>query len=276
MASYFEGWYFKHQKAQDTFAVIAGRGNDHAFIQVITQERAYYTKYPLSAYHKSDHLQIADSVFTPDGIFLSIHQKDIDLSGSLRYGRLTPIQGDIMGPFRFFPMQCRHGIVSMNHRITGSVCLNGKDMEFTGGKGYIEGDSGRSFPKSYTWVQCSDFDSDCSIMASAAHIPFACFRFWGCICVVLLDGIEYRLATYNGAKILHRDSRKLVLAQKDLTLRILFSQPGRGYSLAAPVKGKMARNIREVPAAPAYFEFSQGNRILFQEKSLFASYEFVE
>jgi tocopherol cyclase len=59
---------------------------------------------------------------------------------------------------------------------TGRVLLNGRELNFTGGKGYIEGDSGRSFPKSYTWVQCNDFTVECSIMVSVVHIPFASYE----------------------------------------------------------------------------------------------------
>lgn len=275
MSSYFEGWYFKHQKERQTLAVIAGRADDGAFVQIITQDGSYHVSYPLSDYHRGKSLRISDNEFSSEGILLCIHHKNIELNGCLRYDHLTPISKDIMGPFRFFPMQCRHTVISMNHQLTGSIRLNGKDMDFTGGKGYIEGDSGRSFPKSYTWVQCNHFDQDCSMMASAAQIPFGFCRFWGCICVVCIDRTEYRLATYHGAKIQYRDERKLVLTQKDLTLSVLFLQPHDGFSLTAPTKGKMARSIREVPDAPAYFEFRQGDRILFQGKSLSASCEHV-
>lgn len=275
MSNYFEGWYFKHQKAQEMLAVIAGRADDGAFIQVLTREGSYYAGYPLSAYRKRNDLQLADSVFAPDGISLAMRHDGIELTGNLRYAHLTPIRGDIMGPFRFFPMQCRHKVISMHHRLAGSVFLNGTEMEFTGGKGYIEGDAGCSFPQSYTWVQCNDFEKDCSIMASAAQIPFAGRQIWGCICVICLDGVEYRLATYLGARILCRDARQLVLAQGDLILRVMFFKPHAGHLLAAPVAGKMGRRIMETPCAPASFTFSKGNRILLREKSMFASYEYV-
>lgn len=277
MSSFFEGWYFKHQKGPETLALIAGRAREGAFLQVLTQEGACRAEYPLSAYQKGPgRLRIGDSVFTPEGLSLSVHQNGVELSGSLRYGRLTPIRGDIMGPFRFFPMQCRHTVVSMEHPVSGVVLLGGRELDLTGGKGYLEGDSGRSFPKSYTWVQCSAFDRDCSIMASAAHIPFAGTQFWGCICVVLLEGVEYRLATYRGARILRRDAEQLVLAQRDLTLCVRFLEPRQGHLLAAPQRGEMVRGIREAPGAPARFEFRKGGRILFQAESQFASCEYVD
>lgn len=275
MGNYFEGWYFKHQKGPDTLAIIVGRAEDGAFIQVITQEGSYRLRYPISTYHKGKIIRLADNWFARNEICLSVCHKDLRISGHLHYDHLTPISGDIMGPFRFLPMQCRHSIISMDHALTGEICLNGRKIDFTGGKGYIEGDAGRSFPKSYTWVQCNDFVENCSIMASVAHIPFAWSWFWGCICVVLLDGVEYRLATYRGAKIKHRNKRQLLLEQKDLSLKILFLQPHSGYELNAPHRGEMRRSIREVPSAPAYFEFRRKNQILFQGESQFADYEHV-
>ncbi|MEM5769669.1 MAG: tocopherol cyclase family protein [Bacillota bacterium] len=275
MGSYFEGWYFKHQKGPDTLAIIVGRAEDGAFIQVITQEGSYRLRYPISAYHKGKTIKLGDSWFAWDEICLSVCHKDLRISGYLQYDHLTPICGDIMGPFRFLPMQCRHTVISMDHGVTGEICLNGRKIDFTGGKGYIEGDAGRSFPKSYTWVQCNDFAENCSIMASVAHIPFAGSWFWGCICVVWLDGVEYRLATYRGAKIKYRDERQLLIEQKDLSLKIFFLQPHSGYELDAPHRGEMRRSIREVPSAPAYFEFRRGNQVLFQGESPFADYEHV-
>jgi len=45
--AFFEGWYFKHQKGEDTISFIPGinidsKGNRSAFIQVITNRNSYY------------------------------------------------------------------------------------------------------------------------------------------------------------------------------------------------------------------------------------------
>jgi len=201
----FEGWYFKHQASGNSLAIIPGKSLDSAFILVVSNYNSYHIPYPLNEYHKNEnhqvfHLRIGDSIFTHTGIFLNIHHPDLALTGEIAYTNLTPIENDIMGPFRFFPMECRHGVVSMNHNLKGSVILNGEQQDFTSGKGYIESDSGRSFPKWYTWMQCNAFDSDVSIMASVAQIPFYGLHFWGCICVVWLNGREYRLANLYRCK----------------------------------------------------------------------------
>ena len=92
--------------------------------------------------------------FAREGLRLDIHGEGLDLMGELSYKNLTPLRSDIMGPFRFFPMECRHSVVSMNHEVSGNLFLNGESLEFRG-RGYIEGDSGKSFPENYTWIQCN-------------------------------------------------------------------------------------------------------------------------
>ena len=79
------------------------------------------------------------------------------ISGKISYMNLTPLRYDIMGIFKYFPMQCRHGVISMNHSLSGSIVIDGILHDFNGGKGYIEKDSGKSFPQSYLWLQCNDF-----------------------------------------------------------------------------------------------------------------------
>ena len=82
-----------------------------------------------------------------------------------------------MGPFAYFPfMECFHGVLSMKHRVSGSIVVNSKELIFNNGIGYIEKDWGRSFPKRYLWLQCNDFSTEeTSIMVSIADIPFLGF-----------------------------------------------------------------------------------------------------
>ena len=111
-------------------------------------------------------------------------------------------------------------------------------------------------------------------MASVARIPFYGLRFWGCICVVWLNGREYRLATYKGVKI--RDCKKntLTLSQGKYTLGITLAT-WEDQVLPAPQGGKMQRTIRETLSCPARFRFTHGDKCLFDEYSMFASYEYM-
>lgn len=274
----FEGFYFKHQADGMTLALIPGRSRREAFIQVVTNDRAYYLPYAPDAYGIDGVMRVGDSRFSADGIQLSIADRGLTLNGSVRYHGLTPIRGDIMGPFRFFPMECRHTVVSMRHRLEGALVMNGRTLDFTGGTGYIEGDSGRSFPSSYTWAQCNswaDGDSDSSVMVSAARIPFMGLRFWGCIAVVWHKGREYRLATYRGARILERSPRRLAIGQGGMRLTVEVPEHA-GHGLRAPDGGDMCRTIHESPDMRARLVFSRNGAVVFDRVSDHASYEYVQ
>ena len=275
MNNYFEGWYFKHQNENTMLALIPGKSDDNAFIQVITNDTAYNVEYPLSKHENKNPVKIAGNIFDTNGIELNIHSKDIELTGKLSYKKLTPIKNDIMGPFRYFPMECRHSVVSMNHSLYGKLYLNGREIDFNNGTGYIEGDRGTSFPESYTWVQCNSFDEECSVMISVAKIPFAGFKFRGCISVVWYKNKEYRLATYRGVKVLCCSENKLELKQGKYHLIVEIPKYS-GHALNAPNKGKMSRTIHESPLCNARFRFHVDNQLLFDKKSDKASFEFVK
>ncbi|MCL2569059.1 MAG: tocopherol cyclase family protein [Oscillospiraceae bacterium] len=273
MSARFEGWYYKHQAGGKSLAVIPGRARDHAFVQIVTNDDSYYVNYPLAAYHRGDTLRIGENSFSRSGVRLDIDCPEVRLFGEVRYGALTSIRGDIMGPFRYVPMECRHGVISMDHGLAGTLTLNGVRIDFTGGRGYIESDSGRSFPGGYTWVQCNAFGTDCSIMAAVARIPFCGIRFWGHIAVVRLDGREYRLATYNGGRIVRAAPGIVELRRGKYRLSIAVDSH-EGLRLPAPRSGEMTHTIREAISCPAHFRFTEGERVLFEERSKHASYEY--
>lgn len=261
LKEYFKGYYLKHQKGGNTLCLIIGQSGGERFIQVITGE--FSMKIPFTE----------GNYFGVNGVSLQICVSGLSLSGRIRYQELSPIQYDIMGPFRFFPMECRHGIISMNHRLCGKVALNGKSIDFTGGKGYIEMDSGSSFPSSYAWIQANDFPKDISIMAAVATIPFYYCTFPGCICVIMYQGREYRFATYLGVKVLCCTKKRIVLRQGRYQLDIRIHGEG-GMCLHAPIRGSMTRMIRENAACPAEFIFSEGKKQIFHLYSQYASFEF--
>lgn len=258
--TFFQGTYFKHQKGNETLCLIAGQSGSEKFIQVITQNGSWHAPFT------------SGNCFSENGVILDIHTDNLSLTGKITYHNLTPIRYDIMGPFQFFPMECRHGVISMNHSLKGSVALNGKSIDFTGGKGYIEKDSGRSFPSSYTWVQANDFHGKTSIMAAIAAIPVGRLSFRGCICVINHMGREYRLATYLGVKIQRCTKKRIVLKQGKYRLCIRIYQKD-GFSLSAPRNGEMSRKITESASCPASYTLYKGKKQIFHLLSRHTSFE---
>ncbi|MCF0147663.1 MAG: hypothetical protein HUJ77_04610 [Clostridium sp.] len=281
---YFEGWYFKHQSKELSISFIPGinikrNGDKYAFIQIITENKSYNIKYDYKDFSISKDkltIKIKDNIFSLNGIIINIKNKDINIKGQLIYNNITTIKGDIMGPFAHFPfMECFHGVLSLNHTVEGSLFINYEEFKFNEDKGYIEKDWGRSFPDKYLWVQSNYFNNnDLSIMVSIANIPFLGFKFIGCIAIVYYEGKEYRLATYNGVKIISYNEKEVIIRKGKYRLEIEIEEL-HPQKLLAPNSGEMIRTITENIACKARFKFYKGNKLIFNLNSDKTSFEYI-
>lgn len=276
---YFEGWYLKQQNQRETVALIPafhadGAGRASASLQVITGARSYKIDFPAESFHadgKKSFIRLGGSTFSEQGCSLDVRAPDCTMRGRLRFSGLTPPAGDIMGPFRFVPfLECRHSVFSLRHCVNGELNINGKPYRFENGSGYLEGDRGRSFPRRYLWTQCN-WDGN-SLMLSAAEIPYAGTSFTGCTGFLFLNGKEYRIATYCGAKLLSVGNDGISLRQKTLTLNIRLLE-GHGSSLYAPQSGRMARTVRESISCRVHYSCLAEHGTLFDFISEQASFE---
>lgn len=286
MQGFFYGWYMKCQSDMQTLAVIPAihrAGNKcTCSIQIITEDGAWIVSYSGNAFHRTgrsitDGMSIGKNRFGKNGIRLEIREPKLSVKGILRFGPLSPLKYDIMGPFAMVPfLECRHSVRSMRHTVSGMVFINGKKYYFRNACGYWEGDSGRSFPKAYAWTQC--FFEDGSLMLSVADIPIMGLHFIGVIGIVLWHGREYRLATYLGAKAVMIEKGIIRIVQGDMELEArLLDKDGlqrNGRPLKAPTMGDMARTIHENAACLAFYRFRKGKRTIFAFKTNGASFEY--
>lgn len=251
----FEGWYYKQRAGDYMLAFIPGRASDGAFVQMIDPSGTRHFPMPQPEI-RGDTVRIGDCLFSPRGLRVSLP----GVEGVLRYEGLTPLRSDIMGPFAHLPMQCRHGVVSMSHLVSGAVTVDGVTHEFDRASGYCEKDSGRSFPRSYLWLQCNDFPCPVSVMAAVAHIPFLAFSFTGCLAAVTYAGREYRFATYRGVRIEEHAPGSIRLRQGRMLLELAFAPHGGGQELRAPVRGTMTGRIRECRDADLHLTLTDAGR----------------
>lgn len=259
---YFEGWYFKlvDGAAQQALAVIPGvsysedGSSSHAFVQVVPGGGAtHYFTYPIDSFRQSTgagfEIRIGENVFGESGIHLQMHDGIADVSGDLRFGAWSPwpvmaFSPGIMGPFRFVPgMETYHGVLSMDHAVSGALVLNGQRIDFDGGRGYAEKDWGRSFPSSWIWAQSNHFgDVGTSVTLSVARVPWMRGAFVGTIAGLLHDGKLHRFATYTGARLRCIETgpnrAHLILGDRreELEIRLHGSE---ALMLKAPVLGAM-------------------------------------
>ena len=280
--SYFEGWYLKHQAPKgQTLALIPAfhldsGGRRSASLQILSNDESWWLEYPeLQCSRQPFQIQIGPCSFSAQGIGLHIRQDGLSLCGTLRYGPFTAPRSDLMRPFGFFPgMHCSHGIISMRHSLTGTLELNGRQLDFSNGVGYIETDRGRSFPSAYLWTQCVwDGPERGGLMLAVAAVPLPVGGFTGCICSVYVRGREYRLATYRGAKIEKWSSSGAVIRQGKYRLEAELLRERR-QALRAPVEGRMERTIHESLCAEVRYRFWHGKDLLFQHTGPNASFEY--
>ncbi len=296
--NYFEGWYFKNVSAglDNVLSFIPGisltKGDSHAFIQVIdgiTCKTEYIT-YPLDQFSwdkKKFYIRVGESIFTENHIILKIDDEKIKVSGQLYYNNLikypkTLFSPGIMGWYSFVPfMECKHGIVSVNHDITGQVEVDQRQIDFNGGKGYIEKDWGSSFPEAWIWCQANNFsDRNTSFCLSIAKIPWLGRFFTGLISFLYYNKQFYLYSTYNNSEVRdveHADGFvKLTLKNRDSILKISTKQKSAG-ELKAPVLGNMSRKIKESIDSEVSIELSdKSGKLIYTDNSRRAGLEIIE
>jgi len=262
----FEGLYFKQQAHDGVVSVIAALHDKGALVQIVTPHEVLYEAFQ-EGYRSAGGYGIGGSLFSPSGLAIDIPR----CRGVVLFHELTPPRYDIMGPFAALPfMECRHRVVSLRHRAEGSLTVNGREYDLTGGIGYIEGDSGRSFPRRYLWTQC--LFEEGSLMLSVADIPVGHTFFTGVIGFVYMKGSEIRIASYLGAKV-YRADKSVVVRQGDFTFTAeIMSKPAK--KLYAPMKGKMVRTIHEDPVCSARYRLFQDGRALLNLTTDRASFEY--
>ena len=174
--NFFEGWYLKHPVGNYVCAFIPGisiekDGSRKPFIQIINDYGShviFYKAEEFSAREDCFHVEIGNNIFSEKGIEINIddQEKEIRVKGKITYGPFKTLERSsyapsVMGPFSYVNfMECYHGVLSLEHELEGSLEWYGREIDFSGGKGYVEKDWGKSFPKSYIWIQCNVFPTE--------------------------------------------------------------------------------------------------------------------
>ena len=279
---YFEGWYYKLVSAdeQHALAVIPGismgpDGRQQAFVQVMDGKacQAFYHPFPAAQFQPKPgifQVQVGQNHFSKERIVLDLPnlRGEISFHDTQPWPKMLGAPG-IMGWYSFVPfMECNHGVVSLNHSLEGALQLDGQTVDFSGGKGYIEKDWGRSFPRAYVWMQTNHFEGfdRASLMASVAHIPWLNGHFIGFISGFWLDGRLFKFATYTGARktLSIRDERVELNFKGPKTELRIAAQQSRGTSLMSPISGEMTGKIQESLLAEVQVQLLENGRVIFE------------
>lgn len=262
--NYFEGWYFKQvtNDKKKAIAFIVGISTSkprHSFIQIITNKESHYLKFDINDFTYSKEpffIKIKENYFSKEHVILDINNDELALSGLLIFHDLCPLKTNvyrptIMGPFSYIPnMECNHGILSLDHKVNGTININNNRIEFNDGYGYIEKDYGTSFPKYYTWLQsnCPTNSKDACIFVSIADIPIYKTSFRGLISVLKINNKQYFFTSYYLSKVrqYEKDGQELKILLKNMKyyLEIIATYDNDHY-LLAPNQGEMNHVMKE-------------------------------
>lgn len=288
--NFFEGWYFKIVDKNNTykFAFIPGisYGNypchHHSFIQIVngrdtTYDYERFTEKSFRVNNDNFKISIDSNTFSLDGMNLHLRYKNRYIIGDLKFKNIakwpdTTINPGSMGFYNYLSfMECYSQVCILDGDIIGSLNIDGTLVDFTGGKVYVEKNWGKSFPKSWLWIQSNSFEAKkVSVTCSLATIPFPVKSFRGFLIGVSIGNKFYRFTTMNKSKLKLNgigEDIELIVTKKNLRLTLKTSTNKDDFVLCmGPKDGHMIPMVRETLNGRVYMllEDTKTNSIIFE------------
>ena len=294
--NFFEGWYFKIVDKNNLykFAFIPGvaygetSNQHHSFIQIVNcYDISYnYIKFKEKdfTYNNSDfYIDINRNKFSLNNINLNLSyvdertKKNSSIKGTLNFKNNVKWPDNTLNPgsmgfynYLLF-MECYSQVCILNGDIEGSLNIDGKEVDFTGGKVYVEKNWGSSFPKSWLWIQSNSFDNPkISVTCSLATIPFPIKDFRGFLIGVTIDDKFYSFTTINRSKLNLKnigEDIELVTCNKKYKLTLKTTTNKNNFVLCmGPKNGTMVPLVRETLCGKVemILEDIKKNEVLFK------------
>jgi hypothetical protein len=151
-------------------------------------------------------------------------------------------------------------VVSLDHDLHGALSIDGRTVDWDGGRGYIEKDWGAAFPSAWVWMQTNHFSQPgTSLTASIAMIPWIGRTFRGFIVGLWHDRVLYRMATYTGARVEHLEITDTQVAwsmrDRQRRLEIIARRASSGL-LRGPTELDMGVRVPETMRAQVWVRLS--------------------
>lgn len=259
----FEGWFSKIDDPANglMFSVIWGysthRETKHAFIQFQDnlKHESKYVAYPMEELSWTTHpfvLQIGKNRLTEKSMHLELEKDEVRIFGDFSFGALAAIKRsilkpNIMGWLTYFPNECNHSIISMDHTVQGSLTIGEHSWQIRDAHGYMEKDWGTGFPKEYVWAQVNDWEKS-SLAFGYATVPMLGKHAKGFFLVLHHEGKEYRFSSIECSKMFDfqvtQDSFAAIIKKGDYLLHLKAKQ-FNPVMLASPTYGEMKSYIKE-------------------------------
>ena len=224
---FFEGWYFKivDKDNKYKFAFIPGIDLDkkskssYCFIQIVD---GYNLEYNYLSFNVSKfkfnntnfNINITSNIFSLNHLELNLeyinksNNTSRSIKGILRFTNTQKWPDNLINPgsmgfYNYISfMECYSQVCLVNSSIKGSLLIDGKNIDFTGGSIYVEKNWGKSFPTSWIWIQINNFrEKSTSVTCSLGKFPFLITNFTGFLIGVTGKNKFYKFTTMNLSKI---------------------------------------------------------------------------
>jgi tocopherol cyclase len=297
--NFFEGWYFKivDPTEQHVFAFIPGlflgKGTDksHSFIQFVHGSDAYfrYLSFPVDSFHAQKNtfaIEVNSNSFSLRNMSLNIEDPSLKVRGSLSFQNVqtwpdTMLNPGSMGFYNYIPrMQCYSQVCALDMELEGSLLINGDEIDFRGGRGYVEKNWGTAFPYSWIWIQSNNFSSTgTSLTCSLGHIPFLFSSFRGFLIGLTVEGHFYSFTTMNRSRChiqrIGRDVHIEVLNSDHILTMKTVTDPDKFVELHGPRDGRMVPLVQENLLGRVSVELRErSGKVLFTDEGRCAGIEY--
>lgn len=278
---YFEGFYFKLiTEDQLMLILIAGisisKSSEYAFIQVISNKhkKNKIFKFPIEVVSNrkgNDGFLIANNQFNSKNIQVNLEDLmiDITLKRKVEWKR-SLVNPNIMGFLSFIPMvQCKHDILIIDSEIEGVLKTKNNVFRFKKGKGYIEKNWGRSFPKNYLWIHANQFsDKNTSLQFAIAKPKWFLFSPTVYIGYLMFDKISHIGTHRLSLTSVHQSNNsiliKIIKPRKIIQITLKLKLP---VQLLSPEEGEIKSLITEYLNSEVHLTIEK--RKLFKSNTFF-------
>ncbi|QVK17922.1 hypothetical protein KHQ81_13995 [Mycoplasmatota bacterium] len=267
--NFFEGWYYKITDKENKYSfafipgIIKGKilGEGHSFIQVLDgkNHKFYYLKFTkgnFKSQHKPFSIEINNNLFSLKEIRLSHYDERLQVVGSLKIVDVIKWPDSLINPgsmgfynYLWF-MECYSQVCCLDGKLVGKLMINHEEIDFSGGKIYIEKNWGSNFPENYIWVQANNFfDENAALSMSMGRVPLGRYHFNGFLTAFRFNNKVYKFTSINRSKMdLEFDQNNVNITFKKDNYQLSIETRCKAsdfMTIKGPSDGKMNRDVRE-------------------------------
>ena len=172
----------------------------------------------------------ADNMITKDKVQLDIKERTLSIKGELGIEGIVDakqsfIKPGIMGYYQYLPrLEFYQDILVLQGKIKGMLCINGEEVDLSGGSYYLQRQWGNKYPNVWLWTQCNGFKKKKNL---ALTVGIARLKLWfnyytGFAVPIYYDNRVEVFSNYNGGHIAklyrYKGYVHLIVTQKDKLL----------------------------------------------------------